>query len=163
MINTAAVYLSKSLADALLSSVASAGSMMGSLAHREGLGTLHWSEPKCGPVISRGSLVCSPLWPLHHPGQIWSLMFPFTQLSCKIYSGVCSFWCDGQFVMKYSFLIFPFLQQALDSNLSSLIKRTSDLESLMGKLIQTCQHVEVRLFICSLSGSRLLAPVVFHG
>ncbi|XP_076602414.1 E3 ubiquitin-protein ligase Midline-1 isoform X1 [Chaetodon auriga] len=34
-------------------------------------------------------------------------------------------------------------QQALDSNLSSLIKRTSDLESLMGKLIQTCQHVEV--------------------
>ncbi|TKS67145.1 E3 ubiquitin-protein ligase [Collichthys lucidus] len=35
------------------------------------------------------------------------------------------------------------LKQALDSNLSSLIKRTSDLESLMGKLIQTCQHVEV--------------------
>uniref|UniRef100_A0AAQ4QFZ4 E3 ubiquitin-protein ligase Midline-1 n=1 Tax=Gasterosteus aculeatus aculeatus TaxID=481459 RepID=A0AAQ4QFZ4_GASAC len=33
-------------------------------------------------------------------------------------------------------------QQALDSNLSSLIKRTSELESLMGKLIQTCQHVE---------------------
>uniref|UniRef100_A0A8C5ID67 E3 ubiquitin-protein ligase Midline-1 n=1 Tax=Gouania willdenowi TaxID=441366 RepID=A0A8C5ID67_GOUWI len=35
------------------------------------------------------------------------------------------------------------LKQALDSNLSNLIKRTSDLESLMGKLIQTCQHVEV--------------------
>ncbi|XP_016524081.1 E3 ubiquitin-protein ligase Midline-1 isoform X1 [Poecilia formosa] len=34
-------------------------------------------------------------------------------------------------------------QQALDSNLSSLIKRTSELESLMGKLIQTCQNVEV--------------------
>ncbi|MEQ2232985.1 stretch-activated cation channel mid1, partial [Ilyodon furcidens] len=33
--------------------------------------------------------------------------------------------------------------QALDSNLSSLIKRTSELESLMGKLIQTCQNVEV--------------------
>ncbi|XP_075963247.1 E3 ubiquitin-protein ligase Midline-1 isoform X2 [Anarhichas minor] len=34
-------------------------------------------------------------------------------------------------------------KHALDSNLSSLIKRTSELESLMGKLIQTCQHVEV--------------------
>uniref|UniRef100_A0A4W6FG41 E3 ubiquitin-protein ligase Midline-1 n=1 Tax=Lates calcarifer TaxID=8187 RepID=A0A4W6FG41_LATCA len=35
------------------------------------------------------------------------------------------------------------LKQALDSNLSSLIKRNNELESLMGKLIQTCQHVEV--------------------
>ncbi|CAF96135.1 unnamed protein product, partial [Tetraodon nigroviridis] len=35
------------------------------------------------------------------------------------------------------------LQQALDSNLSNLIKRNNELESLMGKLIQTCQHVEV--------------------
>ena len=34
-------------------------------------------------------------------------------------------------------------QQALDSNLSNLIKRNNELESLMGKLIQTCQHVEV--------------------
>uniref|UniRef100_A0A3B3ZP54 E3 ubiquitin-protein ligase Midline-1 n=1 Tax=Periophthalmus magnuspinnatus TaxID=409849 RepID=A0A3B3ZP54_9GOBI len=34
-------------------------------------------------------------------------------------------------------------KQALDSNLSNLIKRTSELETLMGKLIQTCQHVEV--------------------
>uniref|UniRef100_A0AAY3ZZP1 E3 ubiquitin-protein ligase Midline-1 n=1 Tax=Denticeps clupeoides TaxID=299321 RepID=A0AAY3ZZP1_9TELE len=33
--------------------------------------------------------------------------------------------------------------QALDANLSSLIKRNNELESLMGKLIQTCQHVEV--------------------
>ncbi|XP_034720590.1 E3 ubiquitin-protein ligase Midline-1-like isoform X2 [Etheostoma cragini] len=35
------------------------------------------------------------------------------------------------------------LKQALDSNLSNLIKRNNELESLMGKLIQTCQHVEV--------------------
>uniref|UniRef100_A0AAY3ZZM8 E3 ubiquitin-protein ligase Midline-1 n=1 Tax=Denticeps clupeoides TaxID=299321 RepID=A0AAY3ZZM8_9TELE len=35
------------------------------------------------------------------------------------------------------------LKQALDANLSSLIKRNNELESLMGKLIQTCQHVEV--------------------
>nr|XP_061802491.1 E3 ubiquitin-protein ligase Midline-1-like isoform X2 [Nerophis lumbriciformis] len=34
-------------------------------------------------------------------------------------------------------------KQALDSNLSNLIKRNNELESLMGKLIQTCQHVEV--------------------
>uniref|UniRef100_A0A8C5FZ59 E3 ubiquitin-protein ligase Midline-1 n=1 Tax=Gouania willdenowi TaxID=441366 RepID=A0A8C5FZ59_GOUWI len=33
--------------------------------------------------------------------------------------------------------------QALDSNLSNLIKRNNELESLMGKLIHTCQHVEV--------------------
>ncbi|KAF7215748.1 transcript variant X8 [Nothobranchius furzeri] len=38
---------------------------------------------------------------------------------------------------------FDKLKQALDSNLSNLIKRTSELESLMGKLIQTCQNVEV--------------------
>ncbi|XP_034072960.1 LOW QUALITY PROTEIN: E3 ubiquitin-protein ligase Midline-1-like [Gymnodraco acuticeps] len=35
------------------------------------------------------------------------------------------------------------LKQALDSNLSNLIKRNNELESIMGKLIQTCQHVEV--------------------
>ncbi|XP_077473912.1 E3 ubiquitin-protein ligase Midline-1 [Stigmatopora argus] len=35
------------------------------------------------------------------------------------------------------------LKHALDTNLSHLIKRTSELESLMGKLIQTCQHVEI--------------------
>lgn len=46
-------------------------------------------------------------------------------------------------------------QQALDSNLSNLIKRNNELESLMGKLIQTCQHVEV-----SPSGS-LKPPLTF--
>uniref|UniRef100_A0A8B9JSE2 E3 ubiquitin-protein ligase Midline-1 n=1 Tax=Astyanax mexicanus TaxID=7994 RepID=A0A8B9JSE2_ASTMX len=35
------------------------------------------------------------------------------------------------------------LKQTLDCNLSSLIKRNNELESLMGKLIQTCQHVEM--------------------
>uniref|UniRef100_A0A4W4GUJ9 E3 ubiquitin-protein ligase Midline-1 n=1 Tax=Electrophorus electricus TaxID=8005 RepID=A0A4W4GUJ9_ELEEL len=35
------------------------------------------------------------------------------------------------------------LKQTLDSNLSNLIKRNNELESLMGKLIQTCQNVEV--------------------
>uniref|UniRef100_UPI003AACE7A7 E3 ubiquitin-protein ligase Midline-1-like isoform X2 n=1 Tax=Centroberyx gerrardi TaxID=166262 RepID=UPI003AACE7A7 len=34
-------------------------------------------------------------------------------------------------------------KQALDANLGNLIKRNNELESLMGKLIQTCQHVEV--------------------
>ncbi|XP_056287190.1 E3 ubiquitin-protein ligase Midline-1-like [Pseudoliparis swirei] len=37
------------------------------------------------------------------------------------------------------------LKQALDSNLTNLIKRNNELESLMGKLIQTCQHVEVNV------------------
>lgn len=52
----------------------------------------------------------------------------------------------------------PSSQQALDSNLSNLIKRNNELESLMGKLIQTCQHVEV-----SPSGSLkpLLTFIVF--
>ncbi len=35
-------------------------------------------------------------------------------------------------------------QHMLDSNLSNLIKRNSELENLMAKLIQTCQHVEVK-------------------
>ncbi|XP_061666768.1 E3 ubiquitin-protein ligase Midline-1-like isoform X2 [Syngnathoides biaculeatus] len=39
---------------------------------------------------------------------------------------------------------FEKLRQALDSNLSNLIKRNNELESLMGKLIQTCQHVEAQ-------------------
>ncbi|XP_051782769.1 E3 ubiquitin-protein ligase Midline-1 isoform X1 [Erpetoichthys calabaricus] len=34
-------------------------------------------------------------------------------------------------------------QQSLDANLTNLIKRNNELENLMGKLIQTCQHVEV--------------------
>ncbi|XP_072370287.1 E3 ubiquitin-protein ligase Midline-1 isoform X2 [Scyliorhinus torazame] len=34
-------------------------------------------------------------------------------------------------------------QQSLESNLASLIKRNNELETLMGRLIQTCQHVEV--------------------
>ncbi|KAG7282897.1 hypothetical protein CRUP_018397, partial [Coryphaenoides rupestris] len=38
---------------------------------------------------------------------------------------------------------FEKLKHALDSNLSHLIKRTNELETLMGKLIQTCQHVEL--------------------
>ncbi|CDQ65307.1 unnamed protein product [Oncorhynchus mykiss] len=38
---------------------------------------------------------------------------------------------------------FEKLKQALDSNLSHLVKRNNELEGLMGKLIQTCQHVEV--------------------
>ncbi|XP_063069391.1 E3 ubiquitin-protein ligase Midline-1 isoform X2 [Engraulis encrasicolus] len=38
---------------------------------------------------------------------------------------------------------FEKLKQALDVNLSNLIKRNNELENLMGKLIQTCQHVEI--------------------
>ncbi|CAL8406858.1 unnamed protein product [Arctogadus glacialis] len=34
-------------------------------------------------------------------------------------------------------------EQSLDCNLGHLIKRNNELESMMGKLIQTCQHVEV--------------------
>ncbi|XP_059506399.1 E3 ubiquitin-protein ligase Midline-1 isoform X2 [Stegostoma tigrinum] len=39
--------------------------------------------------------------------------------------------------------IKPFEKQSLESNLASLIKRNNELETLMGRLIQTCQHVEV--------------------
>ncbi|XP_030210817.1 E3 ubiquitin-protein ligase Midline-1 [Gadus morhua] len=35
------------------------------------------------------------------------------------------------------------MRQSLDCNLGHLIKRNNELESMMGKLIQTCQHVEV--------------------
>ncbi|GAA6090085.1 E3 ubiquitin-protein ligase Midline-1 isoform X1 [Tachysurus ichikawai] len=45
--------------------------------------------------------------------------------------------------MRRSWAEREYLEQTLDSNLSNLIKRSSELESLMGKLIQTCQHVEV--------------------
>lgn len=49
--------------------------------------------------------------------------------------------------MFLSVCVWP--QQTLDSNLGSLIKRNNELESLMGKLIQTCQHVEVSVQILS--------------
>lgn len=52
-------------------------------------------------------------------------------------------------VVLTSVCFFFFPQQALDSNLSNLIKRNNELESLMGKLIQTCQHVEVSPSGCS--------------
>lgn len=35
------------------------------------------------------------------------------------------------------------LKQSLESNLTSLIKRNTEMEMLLAKLIQTCQHVEV--------------------
>ncbi|XP_058845127.1 probable E3 ubiquitin-protein ligase MID2 isoform X1 [Acipenser ruthenus] len=38
---------------------------------------------------------------------------------------------------------FDKLKQALDSNLTNLVKRNSELENQMGKLIQICQQVEV--------------------
>ncbi|XP_027691122.1 E3 ubiquitin-protein ligase Midline-1 [Vombatus ursinus] len=36
-------------------------------------------------------------------------------------------------------------KQNLESNLTNLIKRNTELETLLAKLIQTCQHVEVRI------------------
>uniref|UniRef100_A0A4W4GTC8 E3 ubiquitin-protein ligase Midline-1 n=1 Tax=Electrophorus electricus TaxID=8005 RepID=A0A4W4GTC8_ELEEL len=39
------------------------------------------------------------------------------------------------------------LKHMLDLNLSSLMKRSSELENLLGRLIQTCQYVEVRSLI----------------
>lgn len=45
--------------------------------------------------------------------------------------------------------IFPlfFEQQNLESNLTNLIKRNTELETLLAKLIQTCQHVEVSISV----------------
>lgn len=45
---------------------------------------------------------------------------------------------------KVMFVVVVVFQHMLDSNLSNLIKRNNELENLMGKLIQTCQHVEVK-------------------
>uniref|UniRef100_A0A8C0X9S2 RING-type E3 ubiquitin transferase n=1 Tax=Castor canadensis TaxID=51338 RepID=A0A8C0X9S2_CASCN len=39
-------------------------------------------------------------------------------------------------------------KQNLESNLTNLIKRNTELETLLAKLIQTCQHVEVSKTIC---------------
>lgn len=43
------------------------------------------------------------------------------------------------------FLFLPFLdlQQTLETNLTNLVKRNSELENQMAKLIQICQQVEV--------------------
>uniref|UniRef100_A0A2K5CCG2 E3 ubiquitin-protein ligase Midline-1 n=1 Tax=Aotus nancymaae TaxID=37293 RepID=A0A2K5CCG2_AOTNA len=41
------------------------------------------------------------------------------------------------------FFFFFLEQQNLESNLTNLIKRNTELETLLAKLIQTCQHVEV--------------------
>uniref|UniRef100_A0A2K6LRU9 Tripartite motif-containing protein 5 n=1 Tax=Rhinopithecus bieti TaxID=61621 RepID=A0A2K6LRU9_RHIBE len=39
------------------------------------------------------------------------------------------------------------LKQNLESNLTNLIKRNTELETLLAKLIQTCQHVEVSISV----------------
>ncbi|CAL8308283.1 unnamed protein product [Merluccius merluccius] len=55
------------------------------------------------------------------------------------------------------------LRQSLDTNLGHLIKRNNELESLMGKLIQTCQHVEILLSITSKSNTGMTSiPRLFH-
>ena len=49
--------------------------------------------------------------------------------------------------------IFPlfFEQQNLETNLTNLIKRNTELETLLAKLIQTCQHVEVSICVWCVS------------
>lgn len=53
-------------------------------------------------------------------------------------------------VLKVCRIIFFFFfeQQNLESNLTNLIKRNTELETLLAKLIQTCQHVEVSIYVC---------------
>lgn len=41
-------------------------------------------------------------------------------------------------------LLSPSQQQTLENNLTNLVKRNSELENQMAKLIQICQQVEVR-------------------
>lgn len=43
----------------------------------------------------------------------------------------------------FLFLSFLDLQQTLETNLTNLVKRNSELENQMAKLIQICQQVEV--------------------
>uniref|UniRef100_A0A4X1SIZ6 RING-type E3 ubiquitin transferase n=1 Tax=Sus scrofa TaxID=9823 RepID=A0A4X1SIZ6_PIG len=45
--------------------------------------------------------------------------------------------------MQSNIFLSCFEQQNLESNLTNLIKRNTELETLLAKLIQTCQHVEV--------------------
>lgn len=47
------------------------------------------------------------------------------------------------FVSSLSPLPFLDLQQTLETNLTNLVKRNSELENQMAKLIQICQQVEV--------------------
>lgn len=42
-------------------------------------------------------------------------------------------------------LLFLCWQQTLEMNLTNLVKRNSELENQMAKLIQICQQVEVRI------------------
>ena len=56
----------------------------------------------------------------------------------------------GLTLLFFSFFLFasfplPLLQQTLEMNLTNLVKRNSELENQMAKLIQICQQVEVCL------------------
>ena len=53
--------------------------------------------------------------------------------------------------MQSNIFLSCFEQQNLESNLTNLIKRNTELETLLAKLIQTCQHVEVSISLCSFS------------
>ena len=87
--------------------------------------------------------ICCVLYPPHYTAlhlHICSFSFPSYPFSLFIPHSL-------SLLFLHPCVVLP--QQALDSNLSNLIKRNNELESLMGKLIQTCQHVEVSPSSCS--------------
>lgn len=137
--------------------MASVCTMTGSLAHSEVWGSLTHHRPNIISHIQWHRCVSPLLLVTRRASFDRDLILCFDSLSLNSPLRIIQLFTllmGRHSVMKYSFSIL-FSQHALDSNLSNLIKRTSELETLMGKLIQTCQHVEVRLLICPLSGRSL--------
>lgn len=109
----------------------------------------HWSRETEETVSGEGGLC--PVFFLY-PSVI---LFPICQFSFYVGTSHVFFFFFPPVLNPSVAFYLSSSQQALDSNLSNLIKRNNELESLMGKLIQTCQHVEV-----SPSGS-LKPPLTF--
>lgn len=70
------------------------------------------------------------------------------QAVCWVAEGLSSWQGTGvspALLISVFFLFLPFLdlQQTLETNLTNLVKRNSELENQMAKLIQICQQVEV--------------------
>lgn len=68
-----------------------------------------------------------------------------------------------------SAMSLPFQQQTLENNLTNLVKRNSELENQMAKLIQICQQVEVSpgkciiiIFILHITITIIIILISFH-
>lgn len=116
-------------------------------------------HPRCPLQLVTPQGHCSAGLSLPHGRALWHgqelpRAFPkvipvsLPQAVCLVAEGLSCWQGTGDtpaLLISVFFLFLPFLdlQQTLETNLTNLVKRNSELENQMAKLIQICQQVEV--------------------